>query len=111
MKIRPSLAGKLWRYPVYLLACIAILMGSYWLILLSAPRGWGGRSVVQIVLFATLVVIAPAALSLGFGFRAIHAAQDRAAAKAVASVLVAISAVPLAWLVTFYAYSHRMLPF
>ena len=105
------LAGKLWRYPVYVLACIAILMGSYWLILLAAPRGWGGRSAAQIVLFSTFIVVIPSAASLFFGFRAIEAARERAPGKALLSVLVAISAVPLAWLLTLFAHTRRMLPF
>ena len=111
MKVGPALAGKLWRYPVYLLACIAVLMGSYWLLLLSAPKGWGGRSLFQIFLFASIVVVTPSAISLFFGFRAIQAAQDRLPRKALISVLVAVSAVPLAWLATWYSYTRRMLPF
>ena len=111
MKIPPSLAGRLWRYPVYLLACAAVLMGSYWLLLLSAPRGWGGRSLFQMLLFAALIVVTPSAISLFFGFRAIHAARERIAGRAVVSALVAVSAVPLAWLITITAHSRRMLPF
>ena len=111
MTKREALIGKLWRYPVYLLAVIAVLMGCYWLFLLSAPRGWGGRSELEIVLFATLLLIIPASIALVFGFRAILAARERLAGKAVVSVIVAISAVPIAWVVTIYAHSRGMLPF
>ena len=105
------MTGKLWRYPVYLLAVIAVLMGSYWLFLLVAPKGWGGRSELQIALFSILLLIIPAAIALTFGFRAILAARDRIARKAIISVVVAISAVPTAWLITIYAHSRGILPF
>ena len=103
--------GKRWRYPVYLLATIALLMGCYWLFLLTAPRGWGGRSGLQIALFATLLLIVPAAMALVFGCRAILAAQEGSARKALISAIIAISAVPIAWFVTIYGHSRGMLPF
>jgi hypothetical protein len=105
------MTGKMWRYPVYLLAIIAVLMGCYWLFLLTAPRGWGGRSDLQIVLFATLLLIIPAATALIFGCRAILAAQEGRARKAAVSVIVAVVAVPIAWAITIYAHSRGMLPF
>ncbi len=105
------MAGRIWRYAIYLLAGIAVLMGCYWLFLLAAPKGWGGRSELQIVLFATFLLIVPAAIAMVFGFRAVFAAQERRARKAVISVIVAISAVPIAWLITIYAHSRGMLPF
>ncbi|HET9355404.1 MAG TPA: hypothetical protein VFO42_04490 [Sphingomicrobium sp.] len=88
-----------------------MLMGCYWLFLLSAPMGWGGRSTLQIILFATLLLIVPAGISLSFGFRAILAAQDGLAGKAIVSAIIAVSAVPLAWLITIFAHSRQMLPF
>lgn len=103
--------GRLWRYPVYALAVIAILMGSYWLFLFTAPQGWGGRTTGQIFLFATLLLLLPASLSLYFGSRAILAARERHARRAVLSAIVAISAVPIAWFVTIYGHSRGMLPF
>ena len=103
--------GKLWRYPVYLLATIAILMGCYWLFLLTAPRGWGGRSGLEIAMFATFLLIVPAAMALVFGCRAILAAQEGSARKALISAIIAISAVPIAWFVTIYGHSRGMLPF
>ena len=103
--------GKRGRYPVYLLATIALLMGCYWLFLLTAPRGWGGRSGLQIALFATLLLIVPAAMALVFGCRAILAAQEGSARKALISAIIAISAVPIAWFVTIYGHSRGMLPF
>ncbi|HVJ69996.1 MAG TPA: hypothetical protein VM531_00560 [Sphingomicrobium sp.] len=105
------MTGKMWRYPVYLLAIIAVLMGCYWLFLLTAPRGWGGRSELQIVLFATLLLIIPAATALIFGCRAILAAQEGRARKAAVSVIVGVGAVPIAWVITIYAHSRGMLPF
>ena len=105
------MTGKMWRYPVYLLAIIAVLMGCYWLFLLTAPRGWGGRSDLQIVLFATLLLIIPAATALIFGCRAILAAQEGRARKAAVSVIVGVGAVPIAWVITIYAHSRGMLPF
>ena len=105
------MSGRLWRYPVYVLAAAAVLMGSYWLFLLSAPKGWGGRSELQVVLFSTLLLIIPSAIALTFGFRAILAARERLARKAIVSVLIAISAVPTAWFITIYAHSRGMLPF
>ena len=103
--------GRLWRYPVYVLAIAAVLMGSYWLFLLTAPNGWGGRTTIQIFLFATLLLIIPAGISLYFGFKAILAARERLARKAVISVTLAIGAVPAAWLITMFAHTRRMLPF
>ena len=108
---RRPVASRAWRYAVYMLGSMAVLMGCYWLFLLSAPRGWGGRSTLQILLFATLLLIIPACVSLLFGFRAILAAQEGRAGRALVSVLIAISAVPLAWLLTLVAHSRRMLPF
>jgi len=105
------MTGKMWRYPVYLLAIIAVLMGCYWLFLLTAPRGWGGRSELQIVLFATVLLIIPAVTALIFGCRAILAAQEGRARKAAVSVIVGVGAVPIAWVITIYAHSRGMLPF
>ena len=111
MTKRQAILGRLWRYPVYLLSMVGVLMGCYWLFLLSAPRGWGGRSGLQIFLFATFLLIVPAGISLVFGFRAILATRDRLARRAIISMIVAISAVPIAWVVTIYAHSRGMLPF
>ena len=105
------MTGRLWRYPVYLLAVVAVLMGCYWLFLLTAPRGWGGRSELQIALFSILLLIVPSAIALIFGFRAILAARERFVRRAIISVIVAISAVPTAWLITIYAHTRGILPF
>lgn len=103
--------GKLWRYPVYVLAIVAVLMGSYWLVLLAAPNGWGERSAVEIFLFSTLLLVLPAGISIVFGLTAILAARERLARNAVLSVIVAISAVPAAFMITMYLHARRMLPF
>ena len=105
------MSRKLVRYPVYLFAIISVLLGCWWLFFLAAPKGWGGRSTLQIVLFSTLLVVIPAAISMAFGFRAILAARERQSAKAFASVIVGIVAVPVAWFLTIYGHAMRWLPF
>ena len=69
--------GKLWHYPVYLLATIAILMGCYWLFLLTAPRGWGGRSGLQIALFACVYSVLQKIVDLWTGQLAYATRQQR----------------------------------
>ena len=102
---------KLVRYPIYLLSIVAVLLGCWWLFFLSAPRGWGGRTELQVFLFASILVIVPAAVSMLFGFRAILATRERQAVKALISVIVGIVAVPLAWVVTIFGHALRLLPF
>ena len=86
-----------WRWPIYVLATLLVLFGTYWFagLLVGVYMGWGGRSSFQIALLV-LYVTSTAALTITLALKAIVAAQDREFRIALARILLSLLGAPLA---------------
>jgi hypothetical protein len=85
----------MWRWAVYGAATLATLLAALFMMGLSAPLGWSGRSTIQIYMFAILIVVLPSAVTVTASIKAILAAQAAVPRRAVAWTLLAVAAIPL----------------
>ena len=92
-----------WRWVVYILAAVALLVDLIWLLEgTMAPMGYGGRSAAQIVGFVVIVVILPMVLGAYLAVRASVAAKQGQLRTSVICLLAALTLLPAVWLLDVF---------
>ena len=100
MKVeRRSVMKTAWRWLIYAIACLAVLMAVLWFmsIQVGLAMGWSGRTSWHVAGLIVFAIFVPSAITVISALKAITNAQQGDVAKSAGFGIFSIVLIPIVW--------------